>query len=81
VAACTTPDDGDIVVREEGLEGTVVYVLHTVPRADQHLLRTREEAVSKALAFAKRRHVLRGLRTATTASCCSARSKKRRRNP
>jgi len=57
VAACTTPDDGDIVVREEGLEGTVVCVLHTVPRADQHLLRSREEAVSKALAFAKRRHV------------------------
>jgi hypothetical protein len=53
----TTPDDGDIVVREEKREGRLVYVLHTAPSADQSLLRTRDEAVAHALTFAKRQHV------------------------
>jgi hypothetical protein len=49
----TTPEDGDIVVREETREGTVVYALHTAPGADQYLLRTSDEAVAQALVFAK----------------------------
>jgi hypothetical protein len=53
----TIPEDGDIVVREEKREGTLVYALHTAPREDQHLLRTREEGVAQALAFAKRQFV------------------------
>jgi hypothetical protein len=57
VVARSVPQEGDIVVREEEREGTLVYVLHTDPGADQYLLRTREEAVKQALAFAKRERV------------------------
>jgi hypothetical protein len=53
----STPENGDIVVREEHRDGTLVYVLHTAPREDQYLLRTREEGVAQALAFAKRQFV------------------------
>lgn len=53
----TTPEDGDIVVRKEKREATVVYVLHTAPGADQYLLRTHEEAIAQALASATRQHV------------------------
>ena len=55
--ARTTPEDGDIVVREEKREGTLVYALHTAPGADQYLLRMREAAIAQALAFAKREGV------------------------
>ena len=51
------PEDGDIVVRQEMRDGMLVYVLHTAPRADQYLLRTREEAVAQAVAFARREQV------------------------
>ena len=53
----STPEDGDVVVRQEKREGKRVYVLHTAPGADQYLLRSREEAVAKALMFAERQHV------------------------
>ena len=60
----TTPENGDIVVvRQETPEGTVVYVLHTAPGPDQYLLRTHDEAVTHALAFAKRQHVRAWLTT------------------
>jgi hypothetical protein len=55
--ARTTPEDGDIVVRQETREGRDVYVLHTAPGADQYLLRTRDEAVGQAVTFAKRQGV------------------------
>jgi hypothetical protein len=55
--ARSTPENGDIVVRAEYRNGTLVYVLHTAPREDQYLLRTREEGVAQALAFAKRQFV------------------------
>ncbi len=55
--ARTTPADGDIVVREETRDGALVYVLHTAPGADRHLLRSRREAVVHALASAKRESV------------------------
>jgi hypothetical protein len=55
--ARTTPEDGDIVVREEARDGALLYVLHTAPGADQHLLRSRREAVAHALASAKRESV------------------------
>ena len=42
----TTPEDGDIVVRQETRDGTVVYVLHTAPGPDQYMLTTLEEAVA-----------------------------------
>lgn len=53
----TTPQDGDIVIRQENLEGGIVYVLHTAPGPDQYVLRTREEAVAQAATVAKRQGV------------------------
>jgi hypothetical protein len=55
--ARTTPENGDIVVREEKRKGTLVYALHTAPGADQYLLRVREEAVAQAVTFAQREGV------------------------
>ena len=57
MAARSTPEDGDIVIREERRDCGVVYVLHTAPGADQYLLRSREEAVAQAVIFAKRHQV------------------------
>jgi hypothetical protein len=53
-----TPEDGDIVVREEKCEGTLIYVQYTAPDADQHqcLLPRRGEAVAEARALARRQH-------------------------
>ena len=53
----TTPQDGDIVIRQENREGAVVYVLHTAPGPDQYVLRTREEAVAQAAKVAKQQGV------------------------
>jgi hypothetical protein len=53
----TTPENNDIVVREEKWQGKCVYVLHIAPGADQYVLRIREEAVAQAVTFAKREHV------------------------
>ena len=50
----TTPENGDIVVREEKRDEAFVYALHTAPGADQHVLGIREEAVALALTVAKR---------------------------
>jgi hypothetical protein len=55
--ARTTPEDVDIVVREEIRGGTLVYVLHTAPGADQCEFRRREGSIAQALALAKRQHV------------------------
>jgi hypothetical protein len=52
-----TPQDEDIVVRQEQLEGTITYVLHTAPGPDQYTLRSRDEAVAQAVTVAKREHV------------------------
>jgi hypothetical protein len=57
MVARVTPEDGDIVVSQEKRDGTLVYILHTAPGADQYLLRTCEEAVTQAVAFAKRQQV------------------------
>jgi len=56
-----TPQDKDIVVRQEQREGTIMYVLHTAPGPDQYVLRSRDEAVARAVAFAKREHVRKWL--------------------
>jgi hypothetical protein len=53
----STPEAGDIVVREEKREGTLVYVLHTAPGAHQRLLRSRREAIAEALASAWCHHI------------------------
>jgi hypothetical protein len=46
--------DGDIAVREELRGGSSVFVVRVVPGPDQYSLRSREEAISQALAFAAR---------------------------
>jgi hypothetical protein len=51
------PERGDVVVREDVHVGRRVYVLYTVPGADQFHVRTREEAIAQAAAFAKRERV------------------------
>ena len=57
MSARTTPQDEDIVIRQEQREGTIMYVLHTAPGPDQYLLRSRDEAVAQAVTVAKREHV------------------------
>ena len=52
----TTPEDGDIVVRREKRDGTVVYVLDTAPGPDEYLLPTCE-AAAQALTRAERHGV------------------------
>jgi hypothetical protein len=53
----TTPQDGDIVIRQEHRDGAVVYVLHTAPGPDQYMLRSRDEAIARAVTSAKRQGV------------------------
>ena len=51
------PDDDDVVVQQKPGNPSAVYVLGTHSAPAQFQVRTREEAVSQALAFAKRQHV------------------------
>jgi hypothetical protein len=59
----TTPEDGDIVVRQEQRDGAVVYVLHTAPGPDEDVLATAEEAAACAVTLADRRGVRAWLTT------------------
>ena len=54
--SATSPEDGDIVVREERRGETPVYVLQTALGGD-HSAPIREEAIAKALVWAERQHV------------------------
>jgi hypothetical protein len=51
------PDEDDVVIRQRNGNSSIVFVLGTPAAPDQFILRTRDEAVSQALAFAKRQHV------------------------
>jgi hypothetical protein len=51
------PEDGDVVIREERREYEFVYLLQSVPAPAQYLLRSWEDAVGRAVAFAKHEHV------------------------
>ena len=53
----TSPQQGDVVVREDTLERRRVYVMSTAPGAGQYVLDSREEAVAQAVTFAKRQQV------------------------
>jgi hypothetical protein len=53
----TSPENGDVLVRQETRDGTIVYILRTAPGTDQYLLRTREDAIVQALTFAERQGV------------------------
>ena len=51
------PDANDVVVRQKVGEPTTAYLLGTFSGPDQFILRTREEAVSQAVAYASHQHV------------------------
>lgn len=51
------PDEADVVIRQRHGNPSTVFVLGTPSTPDQFILRTRDEAVSHALAYAKRQHV------------------------
>jgi hypothetical protein len=53
----TSPEERDVVVQREKREGKRVYVLHTAFGPDQYLLRSRKEAIGKAVTCAKRGRV------------------------
>ena len=52
------PDKDDVVIRQRPGNPHVIYLLGTPASPDQFSLRTREEAVTQAVAFA-RRHCVR----------------------
>ena len=52
----TLPDKNDVVIRQKHGNPSAVYLLGTPSSPDQFALRTRDEAVSQALAYAKRQH-------------------------
>ena len=51
------PDEYDVVIRQRHGNPSIVFVLGTPSTPDQFILRTKDEAVSQALAYAKRQHV------------------------
>ena len=53
----TNPDKNDVIVREKRGNPSVVYLLGTLSAPDQFIVRTRAEAVSKAMAYAKHQQV------------------------
>jgi hypothetical protein len=57
MAAPVAPNEDDVVVRQKRGNPSTVYLLGTPLAPDQFILRTRDEAVSQALAFAKRHQV------------------------
>jgi hypothetical protein len=57
MATRVAPEDGDVVIRQKHGNPSTIYLLGTPSAPDQFILRARDEAVSQALAFAKREHV------------------------
>jgi hypothetical protein len=53
----THPDKDDVVIRQKRSNPSTVFLLGTPAAPDQFILRTRDEAVSQALAYAKHQHV------------------------
>ena len=51
------PDKDDVVVRQRRGSPHTVYLLGRPTTPDQFSLRTREQAVTQAVAFARRQHV------------------------
>ncbi len=52
------PDNDDVVIRpSRGDPGCILYLLGTRATPDQFIIRTRDEAVSQAFAYATRQHV------------------------
>ena len=57
MAARSTPARGDVVINQERQNGIAVFILHSAPGPDQILLRSRKEALSRAITLAKREGV------------------------
>jgi hypothetical protein len=53
----TNPDNDDVIVRKKSGNPSVFYLVGAPSAPDQFFLRIRDEAVSKALAYAKHRQV------------------------
>lgn len=53
----THPNNDDVVVWQKGGNPSIVYLLGTPSAPDQFIVHTRNEAVSRALAYAKRQQV------------------------
>ena len=53
----SVPEDGDVVLHRQERDGSPIYLLHTAPGPDQFVLRSRDEAVARGLAYAKRERV------------------------
>jgi hypothetical protein len=51
------PDNDDVVVRQKSGNPSTVYLVGTLATPEQFFLRTREEAVAQAVAFAQRQQV------------------------
>ena len=52
-----SPEDGDIVVRQDKHENRHVYVLQTTPGPAQLRVQSRDEAIAQAVTFARRQQV------------------------
>ena len=58
MAAHIAPEEGDVIVREDvGEDGRVRFILHAALGADQYVIHGRDEAIAKAVAFARHGHV------------------------
>jgi len=53
----THPNKDDVVIRQKHGNPSTVFLLGTPAAPDQFIVRSRDEAVSQALAYAKRQHV------------------------
>jgi hypothetical protein len=53
----TRPNGDDVVIRQERGNPSTAFLLGTPAAPDQFILRTRDEAVSQALAYARQQHV------------------------
>jgi hypothetical protein len=51
------PDQDDVVIRPKAGDPGAIFALGTPPAPEQFTLRTRDEAVAQAMAFAKRQRV------------------------
>ncbi len=51
------PDNDDVIIRQKHGNPSTAYLLGTSLAPDQFTLRIRDDAVSQALAYAKRQHV------------------------
>lgn len=53
----THPDNDDVVIRPKRSNPSTVYLLGTPSAPDQIIVRTRDEAISQAVAYARHQHV------------------------